>query len=162
MNQIIRKLERWYFIDPEFQSYLPEHHEQYRHPSPASQPSAKVPHQAFMKEYQIKYYDRDYRKGHIEGRKPVILYRQLVIENPLRIRPGETVGPFYGHGFEKKKAVGYHEKNNKQVYSYNKDRYPYKPADRPAPDEALRLEEEQLLYKELHQDQQQSTQKLSQ
>ena len=41
----------------------------------SSQPDALVPHQAFIKEFKIRYYDRDYRAEYAEGRKPNVVYR---------------------------------------------------------------------------------------
>jgi hypothetical protein len=33
-NQILRRVERWWGTDPEFQHYLPEHQDEFRTPSP--------------------------------------------------------------------------------------------------------------------------------
>ena len=35
INQILRRFQRWYEIDPEFRNYLPDSHLEWRHPSPA-------------------------------------------------------------------------------------------------------------------------------
>lgn len=69
-----------------------------------SQPNAMVPHQAFMKEFHIRYYNRDFRAEHKAGRTPHMLYRQLAIEQPMRLQPGQVTGPFYGYDFDKKKV----------------------------------------------------------
>ncbi len=34
VNQMIRRVQRWYEIDPEFRSYMPDDHREYRFPAP--------------------------------------------------------------------------------------------------------------------------------
>lgn len=84
-----------------------------------SQPSAKVPRQQFMKEFHIKYYKRDYRLGGEADKEQQnqfkIIWRDEIIESPIRLQRGETMGPFYGFGLEKRVFMAYNEFLNKQV-----------------------------------------------
>ncbi len=64
-----------------------------------------IPKQEFMKEFKVKYYERDYRtKSQKQTDKMKISFRQLVIDNPLRVKLGIQVGPFHGTGVAKKKV----------------------------------------------------------
>lgn len=51
------------------------------------------------------------------------------MNNPIRLLKDQTVGPFYQVGLEKKTIVVTHELENKQVYTYQQNRYPYRPGD---------------------------------
>jgi hypothetical protein len=74
-----------------------------------------------MKDFHVKYYKRDYRAGG-EGDKDKnlfkIIWRDDIIEQPIRLQKGETVGPFYDFNLEKKLFVAYHEEQNRQVLLY--------------------------------------------
>lgn len=161
--QIYRRVQKWWLVDPEFQHYMPEHQKQYRFPAPlyviicniiflhtSSQPRAETPRKEFIREFNIKYYDRDFRsaasKNNVEA-----LYRQQVVENPTRLQKGETVGPFYGYGMEKRKIVVTHELESKQVYTYARNYYPQRPGDAEQEQLELAALEQRTAYKALPQ-----------
>jgi hypothetical protein len=131
LKRVLRRVQKWWQLDPEFQPYLPEKHTEYRYPSPASQPDAIIPRQAFMKEFHIKYYQHDFRDQKstqdIEHEPYKVIYRQDIIKNPMRLYPGQTIGPFHGHGMEKKSIFVFDERQNKQVYAHKKSLYPFRP-----------------------------------
>ncbi|KAF0983849.1 hypothetical protein FDP41_007764 [Naegleria fowleri] len=147
-----RRVDRWWGLDPEFKHYLPEHQKEYRTPSPSSQEDVAIPRQAFIKNFHIKYYQQDFRRGagwnpeHID----TIVYRQEVIENAqkgkLKLMPGQPVGPFYGMDMDKKAAYVIDERENKQVYTYNVDRYVFKPESATSLEQIAAENEAQKLY----------------
>lgn len=71
-----------------------------------------------MSEFRIKYYERDNREKQKKFHGEVV-YRDQIIKNPIQLRPGQTVGPFYD--FETTTLV-YHEDDDTQVYTYEKER----------------------------------------
>ncbi|KAL9643275.1 hypothetical protein ABK040_014731 [Willaertia magna] len=153
-KQIQRRLQRWWALDPEFKNFLPEHQDEFRNPSPASAEPANIPKQAFMKQFHIKYYEHDHRRG--LGINPdfidQIVYRQEIIEaakaGKLKLKPGEPVGPFYALDMEKKHAYVFDERDNKQVYTYSVDRLSFKPVGvKETPSFYKQQKEEKLLYK---------------
>lgn len=131
MNRVAKRVQRWWQLDPEFAPYMPMTNSNYRFPSPVSQPDAKVPKQEFMKEFKIKYFKRDYRTQNLAKNafhtNFEIVYRQDVVRNPFRVMPGESVGPWYGFGMDKKVLYVFDERENKQVYSHKRSRDIFKP-----------------------------------
>jgi hypothetical protein len=97
----------------------------------SSAPEANIPHQAFMKEFHIKYHEQDYsiRKKDPKFRDE-FLYRQDVIERAKNgtyiLDEGAPIGPFYGRGMDKKKGIIVDEREIKQVYTYSVDRHIFK------------------------------------
>ena len=77
-----------------------------------------VPKQQFMKDFDIKYYRTDFRE--VEENEYTLINRDEVLDNPVRLLPGQTCGPF--HGGERNTSILYHEEEDTQVYTYEKSK----------------------------------------
>lgn len=64
----------------------------------------------------------------------------------LKLMPGQPVGPFYGMDMDKKAAYVIDERENKQVYTYNVDRYVFKPESATSLEQIAAENEAQKLY----------------
>lgn len=58
-----------------------------------------------------------------------MLYRDEVIAKPMKLKPGQVMGPFRLDG--DKKVVTFHEDEDTQVYTSEKVFLPHKPDDMP-------------------------------
>lgn len=95
-----------------------------------SLPKGVTPRQEFMKEFHIKYYKRDFRSHIPETEEDYyIINRCDVIKDPIRLFPGETVGPFYPPALQGQKIITVTEAEVSQVYTHIKPRYEFKPKD---------------------------------
>eukprot|EP01080_Neovahlkampfia_damariscottae_P008009 gene8009-12474_t len=113
--QVSRKINKWVSIIPEYDDYMPTPKD-FRYPRPSSQPQPYVPRQQFMKDFDIKYYRSDFRETKDEYK---VLNRDEYLANPIRLMPGETVGPFHGNT---QTTLLYHEDEDTQVYTYEKSK----------------------------------------
>jgi len=101
----------------------------------------------FIRDFTVKYYERDYRASKQASLNFEILYRQQIIDEPARLKKDETVGPFYGQGMADKKLVVTHELENKQVYTFVRNKYAYRPGDGEKEDVKLQQMETPHIYK---------------
>lgn len=120
LKQSHQKVKKWFSFDPEFESYLPKHHLQYRGVSPASQPDAIVPKIRDIDQFYGVAHDIDLTYNEDAYRRNFeIFYRYQMLENPLKLLPGQPVGPFYDMGRPNEIAVGDVD-YRPQVYTYRR------------------------------------------
>ncbi len=121
----------------------------------SSQPDAAVPRQEFIKDFHIKYYQRDYRTkaAHKDAyyANSEVVFRQEVFKKPYTIIEGEPVGPFYGFGMENKTSYVMDERDNKQVYSHKKSLNLFRPEDvKEKEEDVIAQMEQDLTYHHHH------------
>lgn len=78
-----------------------------------------------MRNYKLKYYEQDSRDFQNSTKNFHVLFRDEIISAPMRLKPGQTNGPFRLGG--NKEVTYYHESEDKQVYTYEKSVFPHAP-----------------------------------
>jgi hypothetical protein len=138
-KQMVRKVEKWMNFDPEWKTYMPVPTATYL--TNKTGLPASIPTETFISEFKIKYYQQDLRdkinKNHF------VIYRDDIVNKPIRIREGQTVGPFHGATHT---TLLFHEDEDKQVYTYEKERVFQPTADYVDIDEKRRREEKPREY----------------